>query len=226
MASNIHRAQSGSLFGQEPGLGAKANNDSNTASEPKAPKPNGSNNKNEMPLEPNSRPRLRKETFMSTSSQQQRPQHGRRGDRQHRRPPPRRSEQRPPTRRTSSTRSPDNSNKHQRPQRGDWERRDRAEAEKFRKTFDRRLISSELHQRLQQNGPISSIFYFLLVVFSKQTIFFSRPSRNQQTFWHGLEPQFSNRFFSLNCKTHFFTWSGSISRKRDRFKSRFFLQSN
>ena len=85
-----------------PGLGAKANNDDNEASELKASEPDGKNNDDEMSLEPTSRPRLRQEIFMSTTSQQQQPQHGRRGDRQQRRPPPPRSEHRPPTRRTTT----------------------------------------------------------------------------------------------------------------------------
>ena len=197
ITSNIDRARSRSLFGQEPGLGAKTNNDNNTASEPKAPEPDGSNNDNEMPLEPTSRPRLRKEIFMSTTSQQQQPQHGRRGDRQHRRPPPPRSEQRPPTRRTTSTRSPDNSSEHQRPHGGDREQRDRAEAEKFRKTFDRCLISSKLHRRLQQMDQ-SARFCFLLVVFSKQTILLIGPQGTNKIFDTGSNPSSATDFFSLS----------------------------
>ena len=134
---------------------------------------------------------------MSTTSQQQQPQHGRQGDQQHRRPPPPRSEQRPPMRRTTSTRSPDNSSEHQRPHGGDREQRDRAEAEKFRKTFDRCLISSKLHRRLQQMDQ-SARFCFLLVVFSKQTILLIGPQGTNKIFDTGSNPSSATDFFSLS----------------------------
>ena len=86
------------------------------------------------------------------------------GVQQPRQPPSLRSEHCPPSRRTTSTRSPDDSNEHNNNARNEEIDYDEIDP---RPRFDRCLISSELHRRLQQNGPLSSIFRFLLVVLSK-----------------------------------------------------------
>ena len=94
-------------------MGAKANNDNNMASKLKASEPNSSNNVDEMPIEPTSPPRLRKENShehnIATTTATTWPTEG---VQQPRQPPSLRSEQRPPSRRTTSTRSPDDSNEH------------------------------------------------------------------------------------------------------------------
>ena len=147
-------------------MGAKANNDNNMASELKASEPNSSNNDDEMPMEPTSPPRLRKENShehnIATTTATTWPTEG---VQQPRQPPSPRSEQRPPSRRTTSTRSLDNSNEHNNNVRNEEIDYDVIEP---RPRFDRCPISSELHRRLQQNGPLSSIFRFLLVVLSEQ----------------------------------------------------------
>ena len=94
-------------------MGAKVNNDNNTASELKAPEPDSSNNDNEMPRERTSPPRLRQENShehnIATTTATTWPTEG---VQQPRQPPSLRSGQRPPSRRTTSTRSLDNSNEH------------------------------------------------------------------------------------------------------------------
>ena len=156
---------------------------------------------------------------MSTTSQQQQPQHGRRRVfKQPRQPPSLRSEQRPPSRRTTSRRSPDNSNEHHNNVRNEEIDYDVIEP---RPRFDRCLISSELHRRLQQNGPLSSIFRFLLVVLS---IFLSKPSRHHKLLRHGFEPQLSNIFLSISCTRTFHLIWFDLSRGRQIEVTNFFFQ--
>ena len=98
----------------------------------------------------------------------------------------------------------------QRPQRGDQLRRDRAETGE---KFDRRLISSELQRRLQQNGPLSSIFRFLLVVFSK--FFLASPQGTKNFCDTGSNPS-SETFFSPQVAQKLFFFSLDLVRSFER----------
>ena len=173
-----------------------------------------------MPIEPTSPPRLRKENShehnIATTTATTWPTEG---VQQPRQPPSPRSEQRPPSRRTTSTRSLDDSNEHNNNVRNEEIDNDVIE---LKPRFDRCLISSELHRRLQQNGPLSSIFCFLLVVLS---IFLSKPSRHHKLLRHGFEPQLSN-IFSLHKLHTNFSLDLVRSLERGTDSSDDFFQSN
>ena len=173
-------------------MGAKANNDNNMASELKASEPDSSNNDNEMPMEPTSPPRLRKENShehnIATTTATTWPTEG---VQQPRQPPSLRSEQRPPSRRTTSTRSPDDSNEHNNNVRNEEIDYDVIEPrpETIRPTPDQFRAATKTSTTMDHSVRL---FRFLLVVLS---IFLASPQGTTNFCDTGSNPS-SATFFS------------------------------
>ena len=109
---------------------------------------------------------------------------------------------------------------------GDRERRDRARAEKFRNTFDRCPISSELHRQRLQQWTNQLDFCFLLVVFSMQTHFLAGP-QGTKNFLTWVRTPVQHQFFLSLIVSNFFSIDLVWSLKRGTDSSHdFFLQSN